>query len=279
MVIVIGLLSASYENQQSSGISGVARRIKARLALLLETVLVRRASVLFTAGDALRARIGRGTVFNTSLVRRNEVRGRLDSCSGERIRWLYVGRVDFEKGSDILFEAFASVYATDPSHELVVVGAVAAELSARALIDRLGIAKVTRLRGPCSRQEVQAELRSADVFVFPSRHEGMPKAPLEAMACGLPVVAARSGAEAYVTHEENGLLVPVGDVAAIGASVRRIVADRELRQRLIAGAIATALANCLEEHGLNTQREICKHFPLLTDPAKADWVEATGRGV
>ena len=69
-------------------------------------------------------------------------------------------------------------------------------------------------------------LSAADVYVFPSRHEGLPVAPLEAMACGLPVVAAdATGVEDVVG--DTGLVVPRGDVDALAVALDDLLADVE----------------------------------------------------
>ena len=74
---------------------------------------------------------------------------------------------------------------------------------------------------------VQDYLRAADLFVLPSRREGLPVALLEAMACGLPCVASRlpGATDAVITDDENGRLVPVGDVTAFARAMADLLAD------------------------------------------------------
>ena len=75
-------------------------------------------------------------------------------------------------------------------------------------------------------------LDAADVFVLPSRCEGMPLVLLEAMDAGLPVVATRViGSEEVVADGETGLLVPPEDPAALGTALARLLADPQLRAR------------------------------------------------
>ena len=80
------------------------------------------------------------------------------------------------------------------------------------------------------RQEVMALYREADLFVLPSWTEGFPNVVLEAMACGLPVVATTVGAIPDAVRDgEEGLLVAPRDPAALAAAIARLVSDRELR--------------------------------------------------
>ena len=73
----------------------------------------------------------------------------------------------------------------------------------------------------------------AQVLCLPSRREGVPLVLLEAMSFGLPVIATPVGGIVdYVAHEDNGLLVPPGDVDALAASIQALAADPELRDRL-----------------------------------------------
>ena len=91
--------------------------------------------------------------------------------------------------------------------------------------------------------DVVATLRRAWVFLLPSETESFGLAALEALACGVPVVASRAGGLPEVVREgEDGFLCPVGDVDAMAAAVGRILDDAELHRRLAATARAGAVA-------------------------------------
>jgi glycosyltransferase involved in cell wall biosynthesis len=92
------------------------------------------------------------------------------------------------------------------------------------------------------RDDVPALMAAADIFVLPSRFEGLPMSVIEAMLTGLPVIAAdvRGPAE-QVVPEVTGLLVPPGDAAALAAALRRLSADRALRERMGQAGRARAL--------------------------------------
>jgi glycosyltransferase involved in cell wall biosynthesis len=78
-------------------------------------------------------------------------------------------------------------------------------------------------------ENVQDYLRAADLFILPSHFEGMPNALLEAMACGLPVVATSvSGVMDLIKHGQNGLLVEPGRADRLADAIVRLLEDREM---------------------------------------------------
>jgi glycosyltransferase involved in cell wall biosynthesis len=94
-----------------------------------------------------------------------------------------------------------------------------------------------------ARGDVERVLRAADVFVLPSEFEGMPRTVAEAMMTGLPVVATRiRGTREQVVEGETGLLVPVGDAAALASALGRLVADDGLRAAMGSAGLARARA-------------------------------------
>jgi len=109
-----------------------------------------------------------------------------------------------------------------------------------------GLADRISFHGWRTRAEVVELLRRADVAAAPSvpsrdgRREGIPVALMEAMACGVPVVASDlSGIPELVRHGQSGLLIPPGDTAALADAIQRLHTDRALRRRLARGARET----------------------------------------
>ena len=83
--------------------------------------------------------------------------------------------------------------------------------------------------------------RQATVFVFPSMFEGFGLPPLEAMACGTPVITTRCGGVSdFARHEENCLMVTPGDVNGLAEAILRLLGDPPLRRRLSDAAVDTA---------------------------------------
>lgn len=83
-------------------------------------------------------------------------------------------------------------------------------------------------------------MSSADIFLYPSRHEGLPLMPLEAMACGCPVVT--TNAVPYARDGENALVSAADDVDSLLENLKKLMADQGLRLRLIQAGIETARA-------------------------------------
>jgi starch synthase len=81
------------------------------------------------------------------------------------------------------------------------------------------------------RDRIRAVLSASDVYAFPSRHEGLPVAPLEALACGLPVV----GADAQGVNDvvgDCGTVVPRDDPTALADALGKLLDDDRLRRKL-----------------------------------------------
>jgi glycosyltransferase involved in cell wall biosynthesis len=150
------------------------------------------------------------------------------------------------KGVDVLL---AAVAALDPRSRAVlwVAGDGPERAALEAVAARLGLAERVRFLG--RRSDVPDLLEACDVFVLPSRHEGLGVAALEAMARGRPVVASAVGGLAeIVVPEQTGLLVPPEDSAALAAALERLIADLGLAQRF-----GAAGAKRVQEHFLAEQ--------------------------
>jgi glycosyltransferase involved in cell wall biosynthesis len=133
-------------------------------------------------------------------------------------RAVFVGRLAPEKGLDTLLNAWPSVRSSYPEARLIIFGEgperTALEARARALALTPGPGQAVELPGTAA--DVTEELRVADLFVLPSREEGMSIALLEAMALGIPLVASSvPGNCGLVSDFEHGRLAPVDDPGAL----------------------------------------------------------------
>lgn len=160
-----------------------------------------------------------------------------DGWSG---RLLHVGRIDDRKGIDVAIKALTAL---EPPAVLDVVGRGDDRCleQLEALAQSLGVADRVTF-SVAERRELAAVYARADVLVFPPRWaEPFGLVPIEAMACATPVIATGTGGSGeFLVHERNCLRVPLDDPEALVTAVRRLAADRELRDRLVAGGLATA---------------------------------------
>jgi glycosyltransferase involved in cell wall biosynthesis len=153
------------------------------------------------------------------------------AASGPK-RLFGVGRLVPAKGFDLLIAAFARVAGPRPDWSLTILGEGRERPRLAALAARLGVADRVAMPGRVANPA--DHLVEGHAFALSSRFEGFPNALLEAMACGLPVVAfdCPHGPADAIVHEHDGLLVPAGDVAALAASLARLMDSPLDRSRL-----------------------------------------------
>jgi len=137
------------------------------------------------------------------------------------------------KGLATLLEAMASVRDQRPA-ELLVVGRPSRNGEVKRTIDRFGLGRTVRFVSRVSDVELVRLYAEAEVAVVPSLYEGFSFPAVEAMACGVPVVATTGGAlpEVIGADGESGLLVPPGDPPALAAAIGCALDDAGLRRRL-----------------------------------------------
>lgn len=158
------------------------------------------------------------------------------SCEGDPLVLLTVASLTPRKAHDVFIAALASL-----QHLNWQVRFVGGEnfdpdwaQSLREQVNRCGLQERIEFVGAVN--DLQAEYRNADIFVLPSRFEGYGMVFAEALASGLPIIAARAGAVPDVVPAGAGLLVPPDDVDALSQALRNVVSDKKLRRRLQAGA-------------------------------------------
>ena len=163
----------------------------------------------------------------------------------------FVGRIDPIKGIDTLIEA-VSLLATDASVPPPTVLFVGGELNGAgepvgplaAVADDVkarGLSPCFRFLGSLPQAELPHLYNAADVVAVPSAYESFGLVAVEAMACGTPVVASRTGGLAFTVEDGvAGLLVERGDATALAAALRRVLSDDAYRAHLAAGARPTA---------------------------------------
>jgi glycosyltransferase involved in cell wall biosynthesis len=180
-------------------------------------------------------------VFRPDPAARALIRARLGLPEGAPLL-LGLGRMVYKKG---FRHAIAALARLDPAHGAVL--ALAGDGDVRAELERqaraAGVADRVRFPGGVARAETPAWFAAADLFLLPSVHDqagnvdGLPNTLLEALASGCPVVASDlAGVRLVVADDQEGLIVPEGDEAALAAAIERLLVDPASRRRLGAAA-------------------------------------------
>lgn len=156
-------------------------------------------------------------------------------------RLLTVGTMKWKKGYRYLLEALPRIFAEHPDYTLAIVGDGEERERIVAQIEMLDLHDKVELLGRVPQREVVNLLNESRLFVLASLVEGLPKAMLEALACGTPVVVtdACNGTEII---QGAGIEVPARDSHALADAVNQLLSDDELWQRYAANARARVLA-------------------------------------
>ncbi|WP_211227251.1 glycosyltransferase family 4 protein [Saccharospirillum impatiens] len=172
-------------------------------------------------------------------------------CDGNPLRLLTVATLTRRKAHDVLTDALAPL--ADLPWQARFVGGrdfdPAWSEQLQGQVNRLHLQDRITLVGAVD--ELAPEFQNADLFVLPSRYEGYGMVFAEALAAGLPVVAARAGAVPDVVPESAGLFVQPDDTTALTSALHRLLTQASLRRRLQAGA-----------------RQAAAHLPTWADTAR-----------
>jgi glycosyltransferase involved in cell wall biosynthesis len=153
-------------------------------------------------------------------------------------RFIFIGRLEAEKGLTLLLGAFADIAAAHPSATLLLVGSGRMQERLKAEVARLDLSERVTFAG--HRDDIETQLADANIGVLCSRIEGLSNTLLESMASGLPMVASRiSGNEDFVRHGENGWLFGSDDRAGL-AHCLSVAAALTPAQRNLMGENARA---------------------------------------
>lgn len=240
-----------------------ASRLRQTLTRLVERVIMRRADrvVVATPADSRVVADRYGIEAQRITVIPNYVdteRFRpLPDTMPEPGRIAFVGRLEHQKNVESLIDAMRGLEGL----RLTIVGDGSLRAAFEKRARELGVAVEFLGRIPHAR--LPAVLHRAEVFVLPSHYEGTPKALLEAMACGVPVIGARSpGIREILTHGETGFLCGTS-ADEIRAALLEVLGDAGLRVRLREGGTQYVRQHCSLDLAVERERV------LLTSIAEA----------
>ena len=146
------------------------------------------------------------------------------------VRIITTGRMDSNKNHNALIDAFSNIHKKNANVHLTILGDGVLREELEQKVAALGLTESVSMPGV--QKNVFAYLQQADVYVSASRSEGLPLSILEAMACGLPVVATAAGGTVDIVKTgENGIVVPIDDEKALEEALGRMVEDAQLREK------------------------------------------------
>lgn len=169
---------------------------------------------------------------------RDNFRKNLKLCESDVV-FTFLGSVGYRKGFDLLAQAFSELSRDHPHWHLWVIGP--RSTSENQNIDEREVAELMSILQPCvdkvtywgrvdDQHQVAKILGSSDIFVFPTRREGFPNAPLEAMACGLPVILTRISevTDQIIDEGVTGHFIKVGDLEELKKKLLKLGSNKDL---------------------------------------------------
>ncbi|EKD58410.1 MAG: glycosyl transferase group 1 protein [uncultured bacterium] len=172
-----------------------------------------------------------GVVYNGIAV--NEFFPQVENLNSEQFTIICVSRVTPRKGIRFLIQAFKILSGRYENMRLLIVGDGNEKKSLEDLVQGLDLKDKVEFAGIVSHDKLLPYYQRADVFVLPSLNEGMSNVMLEALACGLPVVATETGGtKELLTDGLNGLVVRMKDADDIADKIERLILDRNLKNAM-----------------------------------------------
>jgi len=191
--------------------------------------------------------------IRTTTISSNDFFPREDTCQEDLVELLFTGRIDPLKGLFELVEAVSMLRRDNYNVRLNIVGWESEETKPverrlKLAIEKFEIKDYVIFHGRKSiGYELNKMYRMADIYVLPSHEEGFPRTIWEAMANGLPIITTDvGGIPSYLSHKKNAYLIKPKSASLIVKSIKDLISQKELRQRLIQEGQSIAQENTLE---------------------------------
>ncbi|KAF5029704.1 glycosyltransferase family 4 protein [Methanosarcina mazei] len=160
-----------------------------------------------------------------------------------KIRFLFVGRLEKQKGLEYLLKATEYLRSKN-DFEIIIAGNGREAKKLKESAKEYGIQDIVKFTGKLSEQELFEHYLKCDIFVLPSLWEGLPLTLLEAASAELPIIATKvGGIPSVFSHGKNAILVKSGESMELAGEMRRLMEDKKLREVLGSNA-----RNLVEEY-------------------------------
>lgn len=151
------------------------------------------------------------------------------------------GRMEPQKCQDVMIKAFGEFHKRYPDSRLRLLGDGPLREALESQIADSGLSDAVELAGIVS--DVERHLNEAHVFLLTSEFEGLPLSVLEAMSCGLPVIATRAGGTVDIVTDQTGILAALYDVDALTNALCKLADDAALRASMSDAAVQNSAQN------------------------------------
>lgn len=186
-------------------------------------------------------------IFATSLTKKQLIPLKRQSGYRNRPRLIIACRQEERKGTDVVIKSLPRILRAFPNADLTIAGGGSHLDRFKALAGTYGVSENVRFLGQLSQKNVLRHLEESDIFCFPtSASEGFPKAVLEALAAGLPVVTTRVSVLPQLLSYGGGVLLDAPDPEKVADAVIEILSDPERYEEMSKSAIETAREYTLE---------------------------------
>ncbi len=192
------------------------------------------ADTIITVSDSLRQRIIKHFNKETTVVHNMvgcEFTNQPNPLNSNIVKFVSVGTLIKLKGHDLLIKALSQLQLPPETWELTIIGDGPEKDVLQKQINEIHLQDRIHLVGRKNKNEIADILRTNSVFVLPSRTENFSVAVLEALACGLPVIASICGGIRECIDEKNGLLFPVDDVDALANALQYMIENYDKYDR------------------------------------------------
>ena len=181
----------------------------------------------------------------------------VSNCKNKKI--ISIGRLDEQKGFDILIDVWKKVNAKHPDWILEIYGEGSLRKELQDKIDSLNLTDTLILKG--NEKNIQLKYLESSIYVMSSRYEGMPMVLLEAMSCGLPLVSfdCPCGPKDIIKDGENGFLIKFGNIDEMAEKISYLIENED--KRIEIGKKSKELSyNYLEEKIMNQWKELFENL-------------------
>ena len=241
----------------------LARRVSGRLA---ERRIAARADAIVFVSEGDRAQANRERILPASSLKGRVIANGIDpdDFAGimpfeERFDLVFAGRAHPQKNPLFMVDIMERLAGSGLSLRMICGGTLEGALRAR--IDASPARDAIAFTGALPRREVLRAFRSARLFVLPSLWEGLPIAPIEALTCGIPVVASRiGGTDEIIVDGINGRLIEPFDAGLYAGAIREILASPALHARLVANGRALVEARFIRTVNSARHDELYRHM-------------------